>query len=167
MRRKLLSLSVTLMMTILIIACQDPEPVNIEDVILDNMAKITISQGIAGTVIYKEGNFMPPVVPGSGVIYPLSRKVYLYDYAQVFNLPLGHFIEPDSVTSTLLSQIKSDINGFYQFNISDTGIYSIFVKENGKYYNDYMDGSHGVNSFKINRDSVLIYNIFLDYNACY
>ncbi|MEA2077615.1 MAG: hypothetical protein U9O95_06310 [Candidatus Marinimicrobia bacterium] len=167
MNCKYKSLIVIILTGILLLGCFEPEPVNVSELIEENIEKITISQGIAGSVIYKEGNFMPPVSENSGIQYPLSRKVFLYDYTEIVHFPYGHFIERDSVHSTLIAQTISDRNGFYQFSISEVGIYSIFVLEDGKFYMDYADGGYGINPVTIYQDSVLIYNIYLDYNASY
>ena len=77
------------------------------------------------------------------------------------------FIELDCVKTDILSHIQSDADGFYQFEISENDTFSIFVKEDNKYYLDYMDGQWGLNPVRVYPDSVTIYNIVLDYNACY
>lgn len=147
-------------------SCQKNEPINMYNIIEDNISKISISQGIAGTVYYREGNFQPVVEPGSGIEYPLSRNVFLHAYTDP-RMSHSVFIELDCVKTDILSQIQSDANGFYQFEISEIDTFSIFVKEDNKYYLDFMDGQGGLNPVRVYPDSVMIYNIVLDYNACY
>ena len=54
MRKYILFIALSL---IVLFSCQNNGPINMYNIIENNLTKITISQGIAGTGYYREGNF--------------------------------------------------------------------------------------------------------------
>lgn len=130
-----------------------------------NEGKITISQGLAGTLIITEGNCMPMFDTYNWIntfkAYPVKRKILIYEYTLLNNV-IGYGPFYDSVETHIIGETESDENGFYQIKV-DSGRYSIFILENEKYYASSGDGQGGINPIYINIDSVSIKNLRIDY----
>jgi hypothetical protein len=126
-----------------------------------NANKISISTGISGTVIQREGNCMPIIEEGECRWFPITNTVQIYAYATTNNVyGQGPFF--DSVDVEMLMEVSPDAEGFFQFPL-DTGVYSVFILEKGKYYANSYNGQGGVNSITIYSDSVSRLNMVLDY----
>ena len=103
-----------------------------------NSHKVTIKQGVWGDVWFWSGDFMPV---GSGEICQVKREVYVYelttfsDAEQIDDTPFF-----TGINTKLVTVVASDSEGFFQIELK-TGNYSLFVKEDGKFYS---------NSFKSN-----------------
>lgn len=63
--------------------CQGPESEwlnKIAALLERNQEKVTIEEGLAGTVIFTEGNCMPGAVESSCLRYPVVRAVHIHEY---------------------------------------------------------------------------------------
>ena len=177
MRLRLITIFELVFMIFILSSCFSDERINISDILENNDSKITIDQGISGTVIYMEGNFMPVVISGPddlslydfGISIPLQKTVQLYEYATSPDVRYSDtssvFI--DSIGTNMISETTSDAEGFYQLSVSDTGTYSIFVIYDGKHFVEYWSSGQGINTIKIIADSVLQHNIHIDHNTCW
>jgi hypothetical protein len=114
----------------------------------DNAAKVTISDGIWGTVSSMEGNCMPMIAPSNSSCThcPVKRTVKIYEYTlQSQATPSGNSgVFFDNFNTQLLAQAEADSYGFFQINIAP-GKYTIAVVENGKLYANSRDGQGGLN----------------------
>ena len=116
-----------------------PANCDIQQVYNENAKKVSITNGVWGTVSLAEGNCMPsvPYTPCKIQRCPIKRTVKIYQYSTTSNTipfnPYGPFF--DSLNTQLVRQVNTDENGFFQADIP-TGHYSIFIVENGKLYAD-------------------------------
>ena len=133
----------------------------------DNASKVTIPIGIWGTVALMEGNCMPVVPPTASTCKtcPVKRTLRIYDYTkpdQASPSRSGTFY--DSFTTTLIKEITTDDDGFFQTEIAP-GHYTIVAVEKGKMYAFGPDGQGGISPFtfttgKQNINLRLIYAVF-------
>lgn len=133
----------------------------------DNAKKVTITNGIWGTVALMEGNCMPVVPPTSSTCKtcPVKRTIKIYDYTlqsqatpQISN---GLY---DSFSTQFIKEVTADGNGFFQVDIPP-GHYTIVAVENGKLYAFGFDGQGGLSPMtftggKQNINLTLIYAVF-------
>jgi hypothetical protein len=121
---------------------------DMQKVFADNAAKVTISNGIWGTVSSMEGNCMPMIAlsNSSCTHCPVNRTVKIYEYTlQNQALPSGNSgVFFDNFNTQLLAQAEADSYGFFQINVPP-GKYTIAVVENGKLYANGLDGQGGLN----------------------
>lgn len=115
----------------------------------DNALKLTIPSGIWGTVALIEGNCMPVIQPTSSdcKTCPVKRTLRIYDYTktdQASPSQSGSFY--DSFTTSLIKEVTTDENGFFQTDIP-AGHYTIVAVENGKLYAFGTDGQGGISPF--------------------
>lgn len=126
---------------------ENPAECDIQKVYTDNAKKLTIANGIWGTVSSMEGNCMPVIQPGSTTCKhcPVKRMVKIYEYTLLGNAtPSGNSpIFFDSFKTRLIKQLDTDDNGFFQTSIPP-GQYTIVVVENGKLYANGSDGQGGL-----------------------
>ena len=146
---------------------ENPTNINLEKLYESNKDKITISQGIAGTLIMKEGNCMPMLITDSSEstcrAFPVRRKIQIYEYTLHSDME-GYGPEYDSVYTPLIGETESDEDGFFQFQLGSNK-YSIFIIEKGKFYANGSDGDGGINPVLIIKDSITIKNLRIDYAA--
>ena len=114
-----------------------------------NAKKVSITQGIWGTIGFMEGDCMNPS-NNSCIGFPVKRDVIVYKYTmQNEALPLNAY-PPfyDSLTTAKVAETVSDDDGFYQLKILP-GKYTLTVVENGKLYINVSDGQNGLNPIAI------------------
>ncbi|MEZ5034717.1 MAG: hypothetical protein R2796_06990 [Chitinophagaceae bacterium] len=140
---------------------------DMQQVYADNAKKVTITNGIWGTVALMEGNCMPVVPPTSSTCKtcPVKRTIKIYDYTlqsqatpQISN---GLY---DSFSTQFIKEVNTDANGFFQVDIPP-GHYTIVAVENGKLYAFGFDGQGGLSPVtftggKQNINLTLIYAVF-------
>ena len=160
--------------TILLNGCRKDERSNsipvgcdMQQVYSGNAKKVTISNGVWGTVSLAEGDCMPtvPYTPCKIHQCPIKRIVKIYQYTTINNTIPSNLYGPffDSLTTQLVTQLVTDENGFFQASIP-SGHYSIFIVENGKLYadNNKMDAQGGLYPFDITAGTVNT-NLVLNY----
>lgn len=135
-------------------ACKKPKTIvpscDIEQTRTANSAKVNINDGLWGTVSLMEGNCMPVVGPGSTCRHcPVKRtlKIYAYaNYMQATPQNLGGMYT--SIGTTLIQEIQSDNDGFYQVTLP-AGKYTIVSVEEGKLYTFGFDNEGGLSPVTI------------------
>jgi hypothetical protein len=151
------------------ISCKDEENVidkdrwpDLQALYAHNEAKITITQGIAGTLIMKEGNCMPIIGENSTCkSYPVKRRISVYAYTTTGNVT-GTLPAYDAVNTTLIAEADADAEGFFQVSLAP-GKYSVFIREKGKFYARSFDGTDGINPAEVENGNVKIANQAVDY----
>ncbi|MFN2438186.1 MAG: hypothetical protein ABR503_03235 [Chitinophagaceae bacterium] len=142
---------------------------NIQQAYADNAKKVTITNGIWGTVSSMEGNCMPVVSPTNSTCKncPVKRTVKIYQYTLFSNAtPSGNStIFFDSFNTPLVAEVNTDDNGFFQVNIP-SGNYTIAVVENGKLYANERDGQGGLNPFSFSSGAQNV-NVTMRYKAVF
>jgi hypothetical protein len=128
-----------------------------------NHSKVTITEGISGTVTKRTGNCMPVVDSNNTTCkeVPVHRNVYIYEYTTLNNIK-GDIKDFQPPATQLKALIKTDAEGFYQYNIGP-GIYSIFVEENGAFYANSIDAQGGINPVEVIAGKVSTSNPVIDY----
>ena len=140
---------------------------DIQKVYAENAKKVTINNGIWGTVSLAEGDCMPsvPYKPCKIQNCAVKRTVKIYQYATTNNTIPNNAYGPffDSLSTQLIIQVNTDENGFFQADIP-AGHYSIFIVENGKLYadNNKMDSQGGLCPFSFNTGTINV-NLVLNY----
>ncbi len=115
-----------------------------------NSHKVTIKQGVWGDVWFWSGNFMPI---GRGEICQVKRKLHVYElttFSDVEQIEYTSFYS--AINTKLVTIVESDNEGFFQIEL-EPGYYSLFVKEDGKFYSNLYD-SNGIFPVTIEQDIV-------------
>lgn len=114
--------------------------------------KITVTQGIYGTVHFTQGDCMPTIAPGSMNCRtcPVKRKVRIYNYSLLSDAvrSANSYDFFERLNTTLIAETESDANGFFQVTLQP-GTYTMVVVENGKLYANGGDGQGGINPFTV------------------
>lgn len=158
--------------TALLVGCKKSEDrqecCNIEKAYANNEKKVTITNGIWGTVANMEGNCMPMVGPGSTCkTCTVQRKIQVYPYTLKGNATLtaGEFVFYDSFNSTLIQEVNADAEGFYEMSLP-AGTYSVAIVENGKLYANSTDGNGGLNPVTVSNGRIK-FNVTMTYKAVF
>jgi len=142
---------------------------NIQQVYSDNAKKVTITNGVWGTVSNVEGDCMPtvPVCNSCCRNCPVKRTVKIYQYTTLNDVvtsdPYKAFF--DSFTTQFVTQVETDENGFFQ-TVIPAGHYTIVVVENGKLYANTRDGQGGISPFTFSSGTKNV-NLTMTYKATF
>lgn len=135
----------------------------------DNAKKLTITNGVWGTVSSMEGDCMPSVPTCNSCCRncPIKRTIKIYQYTLIGDAATsdpntGFF---DSFNTQLIAEADTDSNGFFQVDIKP-GKYSIAVLENGKLYANTTDSIGGLNPFTLTTATQNV-NLILTYKATF
>ena len=147
----------------------DQKGCDINQVYADNAKKVTIVNGIWGTVSNVEGDCMP-TIPACNLCCrncPVQRTVKIFQYTLVSD---GVTTDPykvffDSFNTQLVTQVDTDNNGFFQVNLP-AGHYSIVIVENGKLYANIRDGQGGLSPVILTSGTKNL-NLFMTYKATF
>lgn len=142
---------------------------NIQQVYADNAKRVTITNGVWGTVSNVAGDCMPTVPACNSCCRncPVQRTVKIYQYTLVSD---GVTSDPykvffDSFNTQMVAQVDTDDNGFFQVDIP-AGHYTIVIVENGKLYANIRDGQGGLSPFTLSTGT-LNTNLFMTYKATF
>ena len=134
-----------------------------------NTSRIQIVTGVHGTVSSKEGNCMPVVQPGSNTCThcPVSRTLRIYAYTRTQDAVAAagkpQFFQ--QVRTTLVREISSDADGFYQAELPP-GQYSVLILENGLLHAPVMDVNGGLNPVTISAERQKL-DLMMTYKATF
>lgn len=128
-----------------------------------NSKKVTINNGVWGTLSMRQGNCMPTI----GVKFttclecPIKREVRVYNYTttQDAELSTGGKLFNNFKTQ-LIKTVYTDEQGFFQVELPN-GKYSVVFVEDGKLYANTFDGLGGISSVIIS-DTKTNVNLVLD-----
>ena len=132
-----------------------------------NKNKITITEGIWGTLVKTEGNCFPPVRPTCKQ-FPVKQEIVVYEYTTwdetiQTNTRLSFF---DKVNTKLIATTTSDREGFFQLELKP-GKYSIFVKEKQILWANSFDGFGGISPVTVETSKISEINLDMNYDASY
>lgn len=160
--------AVTTLMLLLFAGCKKDESANnkwlnkTQELYKYNEAKITITEGIAGTLTLIEGNCEPVIDENSTCKeYPVKRKIRVYEYTLMSQTEHDAAVY-SKVNTKLITTVECDNEGFYQLKIAP-GNYSVFIEEKGKLYASGLDGQGGVNPVTVDPSSVAHINLRISY----
>ena len=134
--------------------------------------KITITQGIAGQVMFWRGDFMPMMgdeAASAGRMTLVSREMYIYpglkqDEVQAkadVGMPFYSKIKQKPIKT-----IQSDENGFFQAALPP-GIYSILVREGKDFYANGIGANGMIYPIEVKANEVTIFQFDITYQATY
>ncbi|MDO6432814.1 hypothetical protein Q4E93_19560 [Flavitalea sp. BT771] len=109
---------------------------DVEKARADNASKVTITNGIWGTLSLLTGDCMPLRSPNktSCSNCPVKRTMRIYERTTTAQAtPANEKGWYDSFSTRLLKEFSSDDNGFFQVEI-DPGAYTLVVMDSGKIY---------------------------------
>lgn len=98
-----------------------------------NERKISVSEGITGTLTMKDGD-----CSGTGTTcreYPVKRQIRIYNAVLSSQLPGNGVNFITKVNGKLIATVSTDNEGFFQYQLAP-GNYSLFIEEDGKLYSD-------------------------------
>jgi hypothetical protein len=127
-------------------------------------SQASVRQGVTGTVLWLEGNFMPGPGAPSGSALPVERGVYIYRAAHTADAEgTGPFYH--RINTELVSVVNSDGDGFFQAAL-DPGWYSVLVYEDTALYANLVS-SDLINPVEVKPNNVSHIIIKIDYKASY
>jgi len=147
----------------------DSKWLNNIDALLDhNREKVTITQGVTGTLVMIEGNCMPIIDPGNSenpcLKYPVKRRLHIHEYTLQHETDHAgggfHF----NVETPLIATIQTDNEGFFQIDLAP-GKYSIFIEEEDALYANLWHGDGGIQGFEVVQDAVHIIMLEISHSA--
>jgi len=136
-----------------------------------NENRVTISQGVSGTVCFWEGDFMPHSDSGriidlisnifsesEGTIKPVAREIYISRVITVRDATDSHAVQTRGeflsfIPAKIVATTSSDKKGFYQLELPP-GSYTIFVKENNAFYANRFDAERRITPFEVRPKNV-------------
>lgn len=112
-----------------------------------NRQKITIEEGLSGTMLRREGDCMRGPGPGEStcILYPVPKRIKIFEYTHISQTSreIGQYYT--RVDTKLIATVQSDGEGFFQIPLP-AGTYSVFpVSEDGRYIVTGADGQGGLN----------------------
>ena len=150
------------------------------DVCNQNREKVTVTQGVWGTLTLMGGNWMPDIWQ-SARVYLVSKEIVVYEYTDYKDVEF--VVSPwfiSKINSRLIASTTSDEDGFFELEL-DPGKYSILVnmKDIGGfekqeryiqyylslYYLPFMDGQGGLSPVVVEPSKVSEVRLVLDYAA--
>ncbi len=129
-----------------------------------NSARVTIANGVWGTVSLKQGDCMPTTSKTSTCsACPVEREVRIYSYTTLQD------IEPatdnpslaKSFKTQLIKTVMADDQGFYQADLP-AGKYSVVIVEDGNLYLNVLDNEGGISPVTIAQGRVNL-NLVVDH----
>ncbi len=138
-----------------------------------NGCQDNVTQGVAGRVLWIEGNQMPTIVdennPGqtrqrsepTGV----EREVYFYELTPM-DQATGNGVFFSDVQTKLVEKVKTDEEGNFAVSLP-VGKYSVFVKEEQGLFANSMDGQGNINPVEVNKDEITPIKLEVNYKAAY
>ena len=132
----------------------------------DYLKRVTIDEGVWGTLEFWEGDFMPSIPHHSGNRYAVEREVLIYEAVYWNTAKRVEASFYDSIPTPLVTTVNSDHQGFFQAKLSP-GTYSIFVRENGLLYQNLTSGSGYIGEVVVQSQAVTEYDFDITYKATF
>jgi hypothetical protein len=132
---------------------------------IHNENKISITEGIWGTLVKTEGNCMPVVdfdyENRTCKQYPVKREILVYEYTKMQDTHSENkmFLE---IYTKQIATTTCDEEGFFEFAL-ESGKYSIFVREGSYLYANSFDGQGGIVPIIVESSKVSEKVVNLDY----
>lgn len=121
---------------------------------------------LAGTIVLKEGNFMPTIGTPSGSISKfVKRELAIYPITNIKETKAEGMFFSEFKTE-LLKKINSSKSGHFKMKLRP-GKYSVFTVEPQGLFANRFDGNGNINVVEIKSSAVSNMNIIIDYNAAY
>ena len=131
-----------------------------------NEKKISITEGVWGTLVKTEGNCMPVINWENTTCkqYPVKREILIYEYTKM-NETRHEFAKFFEIYTKLVATTTCDEEGFFELALKP-GKYSVFVREGDYLYANLFDGQGGIVPITVESSKISEIFLNLDY-ACY
>lgn len=132
-----------------------------------------VTQGIAGKVLWIEGNQMPSVIdeknPQNTRQHPapkgIEREVHIYELTTMGQANANGVFFSD-IQTRLVEKVKTDEEGNFAVSLP-AGTYSVFVQEEEGLFANKMDGQGNINPVEVNKDAITQLTLEVNYMAAY
>jgi hypothetical protein len=125
-----------------------------------------ILQGVCGTILWKSGNRMPSPDRPTPKSLPVQRELFIYDLTNTTQATRQNGFYAAIVTKFIKS-VKSDKEGKFCVDLPE-GMYSLFVKEEGKgLYANSFDSEGNIFPIKVMHEKLSMTIFMIDYQANY
>ncbi len=125
-----------------------------------------ISQGMAGQVLWYEGDLMPGIDKEPAVGKPIKREIYVYNATKMEQADLLDGSLYSNIKTELIQKTISDEDGKFIVAL-EPGTYSVFVKEPQGLFASRFDQSGIINPVVIGDNELVRIIIRVDYQAAY
>ncbi len=139
---------------------------NIEALLEHNAEKISISQGIGGTLVFTEGNCMPGAIDTTCRRYPVQRTVHIHECthrSQADHIQGGFHKD---IETAIIASVITDREGFFEAELPP-GKYSIFVEEDNLLYANLWDSVGCIQPASVNSGETTVRRINITHSAYY
>ncbi|WP_295771354.1 hypothetical protein [uncultured Mucilaginibacter sp.] len=123
----------------------------------NNSAKVSVANGVWGTVYKKEGDCMPYFGNGKSTCrqYAIQREVRVYKYTTIDDAspksPVNGLY--DKFETQLIKTTNADAAGFFEAELPN-GKYTVILVEEGKLYVSGWDGKGGISPVEVQQNKV-------------
>lgn len=136
-----------------------------------NTSYMKIGQGIAGKVIWLEGNLMPQIVEEGDTTKSVNRGKPVERYVCIYELThRDQTVQEDGffkeVNTRLVKKISSDQEGNFATPL-DTGTYSLFIEEPQGLFANRFDGEGHIFPVQVKKGEITKITFKIDYKAAY
>jgi hypothetical protein len=133
---------------------------------IHNEKKISITEGIWGTLVKTEGDCMPTIDWENTTCkqYPVKREILIYEYTKM-DETIYEFTKFFEIHTKLVATTTCDEEGFFELAL-EPGKYSVFVREDEYLYANLFDGQGGIVPVTVESSKVSETFFFLFY-ACH
>ena len=128
---------------------------------IHNENKISITEGVWGTLVKTEGDCMPVVDFNFCKQYPVKREIVIYEYTN-FNETRHEVTKFFEIYTKLVVTTICDEEGFFEFAL-EPGKYSVFIREGEYLYANLFEGDGGIESITVESSNVSEKFLNLDY----
>lgn len=141
--------------------------------LMANGCQENVTQGVAGRVLWIEGNQMPTIVdednPAQTRQRPeptgVEREVHFYELTPM-DQAKGNGVFFSDVQTKLVEKVKTDKEGNFAVSLP-VGRYSVFVKEEQGLFANSMDGQGNINPVEVSKDEITPIKLEVNYKAAY
>lgn len=140
----------------MIISCQANKP----------MLSKGVSQGIAGQVLWYEGDLMPGIDKEPIEGKPIQREVFIYEATRQNQGDIKEGVFYMNIKTKLVAKIITDDEGKFIVGL-DPGTYSVFVKESSGLFANNFDKDGIINPVIIGTNELSNMLIRVNYKAAY
>lgn len=144
---------------------------NIDALLEHNLERVRITEGLAGTVIFTEGNCMPQPVDdeemeSSCLRYPVSRVVQIREYTHRSKTEHQGGGFHTNVQTKLIAKVQTDAAGFFEVDLPP-GNYSLFIKEQGSLYANLWNSEGFIQAATVTEGDAVFVTLDITHSAYY
>ncbi|WP_051296286.1 carboxypeptidase-like regulatory domain-containing protein [Eisenibacter elegans] len=141
------------------------------DAPMNNPCQTTISQGIAGRILWLEGNRMPSMDPVTrkAVEYEdvgIAREIHVYTPTKMTQVSVSEAVFYTNFPSKPVAVGRSDAQGCFEIALPP-GEYTLVVKEEKGFYGNMFDGDGNIYPITVEANKVTPIRFLVDYMASY